>query len=301
MLHPLVLRNVTRRFGDILALDHVDWTAAAGTAVGLVGRNGSGKSTLLRVACGLLLPSSGTCETLGRAVAELGAAELSRIGYVDQDAELLDWLTVEQHVRYVAAMQPRWDRELERRLRSSLELDPRAVVGELSRGTRQRLAVLLALAHRPELLLLDEPVSGIDPLARPALLDLCLERVVQDGATLVVSSHVLHDVERIVDHLLCLDDGRVVADASVDELKEGFAEWIVTSRGRELPERFPEPFVLAREGNGRHARLAVRAGEEELLAFRARHGVEVERRGLDLERIFPLLTGPLARREGEGR
>jgi len=290
MSTPIEARDLTRRFGETVALAGVDWTATAGTAIGLVGRNGSGKSTLLRVVTGLLLPSGGSCRTLGWPAGELRADELARIGYVDQEAELLDWLSVEQQVRYVAAMQPRWDRQHERRLCDALELDPRRTVGELSKGMRQRLAVVLALAHRPELLLLDEPVSGIDPAARALVLELCLERVIQDGATLVISSHVLHDVERVVDRLLCLDEGRVTADASIDELKEGYAEWIVTSGPRELPAAFPEPFVLRHEGNGRHARLAVRAGEQELRAFRERHGVTVERRSLDLERIFPLIS-----------
>ncbi|MEZ6018326.1 MAG: ABC transporter ATP-binding protein [Planctomycetota bacterium] len=290
MNSPIETHDLTRRFGETVALAGISWTAPAGTATGLVGRNGSGKSTLLRIVTGLLLPDGGSCTTLGRPVAALGAHELSRLGYADQEAELLDWLTVDQHVRYMAAMQPRWDADLERRLREALELEPRKVVGELSKGMRQRLAVLLALAHRPELLLLDEPVSGVDPTMRQVVLDLCMERVIQDGATLVISSHVLHDVEKVVDRVLCLDAGRVTADASIDDLKEGYAEWIVTSPERELPAQFAEPFVLTRDGNGRYARLAVRAGNDELMAFRARHGVTVERRSLDLERIFPLIS-----------
>lgn len=290
MSSPIEVQNLTRRFGETVALAGIDWTAPAGAVTGLVGRNGSGKSTLLQIVTGLLLPDGGSCRTLGRPVAELGAGELSRLGYVDQEAELLDWLTVEQHVAYVAAMQPRWDADLEQRLRDALELEPRKVVGDLSKGMRQRLAVLLALAHRPDLLLLDEPVSGIDPTARSLVLELCLERVIQDGATMVISSHVLHDVEKVVDHILCLDRGRVTADASIDDLKESFAEWVVTSPERELPAQFAEPFVLSRDGNGRYARLAVRAGNDELVAFRARHGVTVERRSLDLERIFPLIS-----------
>lgn len=297
MNSPIEIHDLTRRFGETVALAGIDWTVPPGTATGLVGRNGSGKSTLLHVVTGLMLPDGGSCKTLGAPVAKLGADELSRLGYVDQDAELLDWLTVDQHVRYVAAMQPRWDADLERRLRDALELEPKRVVGDLSKGMRQRLAVLLALAHRPELLLLDEPVSGIDPAARALVLELCLERVIQDGATLVISSHVLHDVEKVVDRLLCLDAGRVTADASIDDLKESYAEWIVTSPEHELPARFPEPFVLSRDGNGRHARLAVRAGNEELLAFRARHGVTVERRSLDLERIFPLISSTTTAKE----
>jgi len=289
MKNPIETEKLTRRFGKTTALAGIDWQLPAGTAVGLVGRNGSGKTTLLRVAAGLLLPSEGRCVTLGTPAAELGEGQLVRIGYVDQDASLLDYMTVEQHVRYVAAFQPRWDTELERTLLAELELEPEKTVGSLSKGTRQRLAVLLAVCHRPQLLLLDEPVSGLDPIAREDVLRLLALRVVEDGATLVISSHVLHDIEKVVDRVLCLDAGSIVEDASLDELKEDFAEWVITSRDAELPAAFPEPFVLAREGNGRQARLAVRAGDAELVQFRERHGVDIERRSLDLERIFPLL------------
>ena len=287
---PLELSALTKRFGATSALDRVDYRLPRGAAVGLVGRNGSGKTTLLQTAAGLLLPTEGACRTLGRPVAELGEGELARIGYVDQECELLDWMTVDQHVRYVAAFQPRWDDALATRLQGELELPADQRVGALSMGMRQRLAVLLAVGHRPELLLLDEPVSAQDPLAREQLLRLLLERVIEDGASLLVSSHVLHDVEKVVDRILCLDAGRIVEDASLDELKERYAEWVVTAHGPEAAPSYDEPFVLAREGSGRQVRLAVRAGDDELERFRARHGVQVERRRLDLERIYPLIA-----------
>jgi ABC-2 type transport system ATP-binding protein len=289
--HPIETSALTKRFGTTLALDGVDWRLPAGASVGLVGRNGSGKSTLLQLAAGFLVPTPGACRTLGRDAHELGEAELARVGFVDQEARLLDWLTVEQHVRYVAAFQPRWDADLERRLRRELELDdPRPRVGALSAGMRQRLALLLAVCHRPTLLLLDEPVAALDPLARRDALRAILDRVIDDGASVVVSSHVLHDVEKVVDRVLCLERGRVAADAALDDLKERYVEWIVTSSDRDLPATFPEPYVLAREGNGRRVRLAVLVGAEDVAVFRARHRVEVEPRSLDLEQLFPLLT-----------
>lgn len=288
--HPVELSALTKRFDETLALDAVDWTLSAGAAVGLVGRNGSGKTTLLQTVVGLLRPTSGRVETLGCPAERLDEDRLARLGFVDQDANLLDWLTVEQHVRYVASYQPRWDAQLEKRLREALELESKPRVGVLSKGMRQRLALLLAVCHRPQLLLLDEPVSALDPVARQEALALILERVIEDGASVVISSHVLHDVEKVVDRVLCLDAGQVVADASLDTLKEAFAEWIVTPTAGDLPARWSESFVLAGEGGGRQARLTVRAGDEELERFRAQHGVHVERRSLGLEQIFPLLS-----------
>lgn len=290
LTHPLQFRSLTKRFGPTLALDQVDWDLPRGSSVGLIGRNGAGKSTLLHTALGLVVPTSGECLTLGERAAALGAEALSRIGFVDQSVQLLDWLDVGQHIEYVAAMQPRWDRDLERVLVNAFELDRGVRVGSLSGGMRQRLAVLLAVAHRPALLLLDEPVSAQDPVARVDVLKLLLERVVDDGTTLVISSHVLRDVEKVVDRVLCLDAGRVVADEELDTLKERYAEWIVTRRGAALPTRFDEPYVLAHEGHGELARLSVDGDAHDLAAFRARHGVDVERRPLELERIFPLLA-----------
>lgn len=287
---PLQAQGLTKDYGATRALAAVRWEPPAGSSTGLIGTNGAGKTTLLQIAAGLVVPTGGTCHTLGVRAHELGAGELARIGYVDQAAELLDWLTVEQHVRYVASFQPRWDRALERDLRQRLELTDNKRVGSLSKGMQQRLALLLAVCHRPRLLLLDEPVSALDPLARIEALELILERVVEDGTTVVISSHGLFDVEKIVDRVLCLDRGRVVADAALDDLKESYAEWVVTARDKDLPREFPESFVLVREGEGRRARLAVRAGERERQEFARRYGAAIESKHLDLEHIFPLLV-----------
>ncbi len=291
---PLEIRSLSHRFAAAQALDGVNWSLPRGCVAGLVGANGSGKTTLLRCVVGWLAPSAGTCQTLGVPALQLGAKELSRIGYVDQETELLDWLTVRQHIRYVASFQPRWDRSLEEQLVRSLELSLGRRVADLSVGMRQRLAFLLAVCHRPELIVLDEPVSALDPLARREVLARILERALEDGATVIVSSHALHDVEKLVDRVLCLDRGRVVEDASLDELKDEYAEWIVHARGSKLLAAYSEPFVLECLVQGSQARLSVRAGEAERISFQSRHGVEVERRPLDLERIFPLMMGRTA-------
>jgi ABC-2 type transport system ATP-binding protein len=288
---PLIdVRGLGRRYGATVALNSIDWSPRAGSAVGLLGRNGAGKTTLLQTVVGLTLPSSGSCRTLGVPVAQLDAPQLSRIGYVDQEGQLLGWLSVEQHVRYVASFHDQWDETLEDRLRVALELDGKARVGTLSPGMRQRLALLLAVCHRPTLLLLDEPVSALDPVARVEALRLILNRVIDDGATVVVSSHVLHDVEKIIDHVLCLENGNVVEDTPLDDLKERYAEWIVTSSGADVPELLNEPFVLSREGSGRRVRLAVSATDSERAAFATQHDVQIEQRPLDLAHIFPLIS-----------
>jgi ABC-2 type transport system ATP-binding protein len=275
MKHVFEAQALTRRFGETIALDGIDLAIPAGSVVGLIGRNGSGKSTLFGHVTGLLLPTSGTCRTLGVEGGKLGARELGRIGAVFQENRLLGWMTVEQHLRYVEAFHERWDRE--------------ARILDLSPGNAQRVALVLAVCSRPSLLLLDEPLASIDPIAREKLLAFLLELVREDEVTVVIASHVLRDVESIVNRVLCLDRGRVVADADLDELLETYGQWEVIGKNGELPAHFSEPYILRQECAGYQARLWVRARAGELEAFAQRHAVEVRPHSVNLEAIFPLL------------
>ncbi len=291
-MNVVEFQGVTKRFGRTVALDGVTTAVPKGSVVGLIGRNGSGKTTLLRHAAGLLVPDAGTCVTLGVPARKLTSGHLARMGMVHQGDPLIPQLTVAQLIDYVASFYPRWDRELERQASELLEVDRRPRVGYLSPGNRQRLALLLALCHRPELLLLDEPLSDLDPVARGRVMALLLERIADDGVTVVISSHLLTDLEPVVDRILSMREGRTVADEELDTLKERHAEWVVTSGNGVLPSAFPEPFVQSARVDGRRAVLVVRgAGPEALPAFEARHDVMVEARPLGLERLFPILTG----------
>ncbi len=207
-----------------------------------------------------------------------------------QEIRLLDWMSVEQHLHYVSCFYPEWDRQRERRLLEELELDGSKAVGALSTGNLQKLAIILAVCHHPRLLVLDEPVSDLDPIVRGKLLQFLLELLREDEATILVSSHVLRDVEKIVDWVVCLDRGRVVTDAALDELKESYSRWRVLSKNGELPEVFSEPFVIDQEVSGREASLLVRNGASQIDAFRSTHGVQVDERPLNLEEMFPVLV-----------
>lgn len=283
------LHGLTKRFGGTTALDGVTLEIPAGAVVGLVGRNGSGKTTLLRHVVGLYVPTEGRCATLGTPADRLGADEFRRIGVVHQRGGCLYWMTVEQHLRYVASFYPSWDRDLENRLVDELEVDRTAKTGALSPGNLQKVALLTAVCHHPELLVLDEPVSAMDPIVRERTLAFLLERLQHDRNTIIVSSHVLRDIEQIVSHVVCLERGRVIVDAPLDQLQEQYAEWTVTSRSAALPAAFPEPFVLTSRGEGRRAHLIVRDDAETLAAFRTRYEADVETRPLNLERMFPFL------------
>jgi ABC-2 type transport system ATP-binding protein len=220
MSHVIEMRGVTKRYGRTVALDDVTVSIPRRSIVGLVGRNGSGKTTLLRHVTGLVLPDRGDCRTLGESASKLGRRELSRLGAVHHDDRLLDWMRAGQLVGYVSSFHDEWDRELERTLVAALDLDLQARVGTLSPGMRQKLCLVLATCHHPELLLLDEPLSDLDPIARRSVLGMLLERFSSDDMTIVISSHMLRDIEPVVDRIVCLEAGRVVADDPLDDLKE---------------------------------------------------------------------------------
>ena len=283
------VKNLTKAFGDVTALDNVSVAVPKPAVVGLIGRNGSGKTTLLRHVIGLYLPSSGQCTTLGCPSDKLGPGELSRIGVVHQENRFLEWMKVEQQLRYVSSFYKNWDRDLEVRLLGELELEPSARVGTLSPGKAQKLGIILAVCHRPDLLILDEPVSGLGPITREQFLKFLLELLQQDAITIVISSHVLHDIEKVINRVICMDRGRVRADASLDDLQERFAEWRVSVKTGRLPTHFLEDFILSQEVDSYQARLLVNGASDNLDAFKMKYGVDVAGSPLNLERMFPLL------------
>lgn len=291
MTYLFEARSLTREYGKTIALNNLNLDIPAGSVIGLIGRNGSGKTTLLDHILGLRLPTSGTCHTFGTTTAELGVDELSRIGAVHQENRLLDWMTVKQHLRYVASFHKNWDMDRERQLLDQLDIDESQTVLNMSPGNAQKLAILLAVCGRPDLLILDEPVSAMDPIARERLLTFLLELVREDQTTVVISSHVLRDVERIVNRVLCLEKGRIIANTDLDRLLESYCEWLVTPVNGNLPGPFSEHYVLEQEGNERCRRLVVQNAEADRLAFESRHRVLVERKALNLEGIFPHLVG----------
>ena len=288
---PFAAQSLSKSYGAHTALSDVSLALPAGRVIGLLGRNGAGKSTLLNIASGFTLPSSGDALTFGTPVARLDTPQLTRLGVVQQEARLLEWMTVRQHLDFNASFYPGWDRSLESRLLESLEVDPKRKIVQLSPGERQKVGILLGVCHHPALLLLDEPMSALDPIIRARLLDALLERLRDDGCTVVISSHILNDVEKIVDWIVALDAGQLVENSPFDALQESFAEWTVTSLNGALPARFPEPFVLSQQPGERLARLRVRTGDADAAArFAATHHAEVKARPLNLDEMFPLLT-----------
>jgi ABC-2 type transport system ATP-binding protein len=223
----LELEGVVHRFGEVAALDGVTLRLARGEVVGLVGRNGAGKTTLVRVAAGLLRPSSGRVALFGLDYRRAELAIRLRLGVMPQDDALLDALTARQYLELVGRLH-RLDRaEVERRrdeLFDTFEVTARdgALLSELSYGTRKKVALAAALVGHPEILLLDEPFEGLDPIAGATLRDLITE-LQGRGVGILLSSHQLGEVERLATTVAILDHGRLVASGTLDELRTGAA------------------------------------------------------------------------------
>jgi ABC-2 type transport system ATP-binding protein len=206
-----------KRYGRRWALDNCSVEIPAGRVVGLVGPNGAGKSTLLNLAVGLLSPTAGSLSVLG-GVPGGSPEQLGRVGFVAQDTPSYAGLSVRDHLRLGARTNPRWDAALAERRVGELGLDPGQRAGKLSGGQRAQLALTLAVAKRPELLLLDEPVASLDPLARREFLQTLMAVVVDHNVTVVLSSHLVADLERVCDHLVVLVASRVALTGHVDDL-----------------------------------------------------------------------------------
>jgi len=210
-------RALSRRYGRRQALTDCTLSIPAGRVAGLVGPNGAGKTTLLHLAVGLLAPTSGTIEVLG-APPPASPEQLARVGFVAQDTPTYAGLTVADHLKLGARMNPGWDAGLAQRRIASVALDPSQRAGKLSGGQRAQLALTLAIAKRPEYLILDEPVASLDPLARREFLQGLMEATAEHEVSVLISSHLVADLERVCDYLIVLTESRVQLTGDVDDL-----------------------------------------------------------------------------------
>jgi ABC-2 type transport system ATP-binding protein len=215
---PLVAHGLGKRFRRDWALRDLTLTIPKGAVVGLAGPNAAGKSTLLALAAGMLAPSEGSIAVLGRDPRETPDVVLAEVGYVAQGAPLYRSFRVDDTIEYARRTNTRWDREIALELLT--RIDSRTKVGALSAGERARLALALALGKRPRLVLLDEPFASLDPLAGRELLQLLMDGVAELGATVVVASHVVADIQRVCDHIVLLSGGCVRLEGDVEELLE---------------------------------------------------------------------------------
>ncbi|MFC1839000.1 ABC transporter ATP-binding protein [Thermodesulfobacteriota bacterium] len=291
--NPIIsVTNLSKYFGSVQAINNLSLEIYPGRIIGLMGANGGGKSTLIRHLIGLYLPDAGNCTTFGVEAKKLGPEELARIGYVHQEGKLIEWMSIAKLIRYVAAYYPNWNTEIESRYIEEFELDTKARVGKLSPGQRQKLAVLLAIGFQPELLILDEPAAAMDPLARRKFLELLMEIIQVSGRTIIISSHILTDIEKVIDHALIMDKGKMLCDCHVDDLREQYIKLRLTSLNGPIPENLPFDNIIQREQNGSKAIVTLSRNiksPDELEEIADNINCQMEQLPLPLEDIYQLV------------
>jgi ABC-2 type transport system ATP-binding protein len=288
------IRNVTRQFGAKRALDNVSLEVPRGIVYGLVGANGAGKTTLIRHVLGLLQAQRGSVRVLGLDPVAEPVSVLSRVGYLSEQGDLPGWMRVDELLRYTQAFYPTWDARYAAQLREQFALDPAAKVKNLSKGQKARTGLLLALAYRPELLVLDEPSSGLDPIVRRDILGAIVRTIAEEGRTVLFSSHLLDEVERVADRVAMLREGRLVFSGPLDDVQQSHQRF--TLRFEEPRSQAPAlEGVLSWEGRGREWIAVARGEREALLVAAASVGAEViEQRPLSLDEIFLAQTNAIA-------
>jgi ABC-2 type transport system ATP-binding protein len=262
----VALQGLGVAFGAQRVLDGLDWAIAPGQVVGLLGRNGAGKTTLIETLLGLREPDAGTARLFGQPAAALDDAARARIGYVPQRSDLFEWLTADQLLAYFRSFYPRWNTAKVEGLVARWDIARDKPIGRLSGGQQQRLSIIRALAHEPELLVLDEPVASLDPAGRRDFLRELVEQVVDRGTTVLFSTHILSDLERVALDVAFLAGGRIALQAPLDELLEtsvrlgGAAEDVRRFVGEHrLQALGAGPTVVARRAGDAAAPMSTRA------------------------------------------
>jgi ABC-2 type transport system ATP-binding protein len=286
MKHAIEIQGLHYRAGKAFEITDLALRVPAGAIYGFLGPNGSGKTTTIRLILGLLRPLAGRVTVLGLPMPTRAPEILARTSYVPEQPHLDPTLTVRETLQFQAAFYPSWDWAAADHLVTTFELDGRQPFGRLSKGQKGKVMMLLALAQQPDLLVLDEPTDGLDPVVRRDMLTALLEYVSQGGATVFISSHLVHELERICDWIGVMDNGRLLTEVPMDRLKNGIKRLQVTA----VPGQVNDPpfTVLAREANGGSSETwVVRGWEPDMTAYFDRIGATLHTViDLDLEEGF---------------
>jgi len=278
--------NLSKAFGQKQVLRDMSFGVSPGDVIGVLGKNGAGKTTLLELMLGFTAPTAGAIRVFGHESHRLPGAIKARVGFVPQQDELLDQLTVADQLRVIASFYSHWDSALIDRLCGEWGVNVNARIKSMSVGERQKLSILLAFGHKPELLILDEPVASLDPIARRQFLEQLLTLSTDEQRAIVFSSHIVSDIERLANRIWILKDGKLDWQGDLDSLKESIVRLHIRGTGAELPA-FRIPGVLNVRRDGAFATAVVRDWTPESQeALEKSASVQIEVETLGLEEIF---------------
>lgn len=283
--------GLTKRFGEHVAVDHLSMKVSVGSVYAFLGRNGAGKTTTIRMLLDLLDKTSGEARVQGLDSVRDALDIKRRTGYVAEGQKMYDWMKIDEIIWFCKQFYPDWNDASAGELKHRFELDGGKRVGDLSRGTQAKLALLLALSYRPPLLILDEPMGGLDVIVRRDFLEGVIELTQDDSRTVFFSSHQVNEVERVADWVGIIHDGRLVCSAPVEEIKRKMKRVVMTFDAP--PKSFSSiPGVLACENGGRQSAVTVREfSDATLAAAKALGARDIDAQDLSLESIFVALVG----------
>jgi ABC-2 type transport system ATP-binding protein len=297
------IRNLGKTFpGGVVAIDGLDMAVPRSAVYGLIGRNGAGKTTTLRILMGLLKPTRGSATVQGHNLQQAPHTVREAVTYVSQTQRLHDWMTLNELCSCLDLLYRKWDSDYARRLAARFELPLNRPIGTMSGGEQRKSAILLALAPRPDVLVMDEPAAGLDPIARRELIDVLIETLGDgDGHTVIFSTHIISDLERIADYVGIMDHGRMVTSSSLEDLQTSTRRIQIIFEGNQVPENFKLAGAVKVETSGPvYTAVVQTAGDLQAEVLSMRYTARVNVFPLGLEDIFISIFGPDSKQELQG-
>ncbi len=280
------VNNLERRFGKVIAVNGLEFSVPYGSVTGLLGPNGAGKSTTIFMLTGLLRRHGGEISVLGYDPETADVEIRKRTGFVPEDPRHEPRFTVQQNLAFLEAFRPGWNRKLEKSLLQRFDLDPSKPTRSLSRGQRAKLALIGALSFKPELLILDDPTSGLDPLARREFIEGIVSVLALEGRTVFFSSHQVDDIERVADRIVMISSGRCIYAETMENIHKQWRLFRLSFRESDAPEMIKVPGLFSWKPVGRSGRLVVNNYSQDTESALASIGAGYEAQPLSLEDIY---------------
>ena len=279
------VHNLTKAFKDQLAIENINFEIEKGSVYGFLGPNGAGKTTTIKIICNLLSPSYGKAKLLGYESNMFPSNLWEKVGYVSEEQKMYEWMKVGEIIRFTSSFYRNWDHRFSSQLLKRLDLPEKKKVKELSKGMRGKLALLLSLAFKPEVLILDDPVSGLDPLVRSEFLENIIELIKLEGKTVLFSSHILDELERIADHILIINEGKLLINENLAKLKDSVKK-IKLSFEHEIPKIEMQGIIKTKK-NGNEITITFKNFSQNLLTeLKKFNPKEINVIELNLQEIF---------------